>query len=54
MHVGLQTLQLLASCARRDHERVGVVGGRATMDLRNADVTLQELLRVHSTCGLLE
>ena len=50
-----QTPQLPAACARRDHERFGVAGGRAPrMDLRSADVTLQELLRVHTTCGLLE
>ena len=48
-------IPLLAVFARRDNERVGVAGGRAIrMDLNNADVAFRELLRVHSTCCLLD
>ena len=51
----LRIPQLLAAFARRDNERVGVAGGRAIrMDLNIADVALRELLRVHSTCCLLD
>ena len=44
-----------ADPARRDHDRVGVAGGRAIrLHLTNAGPALRALLRVHSTYCLLE